>query len=63
MVSVINGREATPAVAGSFPGRLPGYGRHEEKARSVIDLQTSRAAPEAEFGKQLDTACSPVLRQ
>jgi len=25
---------------------------HEKKARFVIDLTTSRAVPEAEFGKQ-----------
>ena len=44
-------------MAGSFRGNV-GVQRpacrpaHERKARFVIDLTTSRAVPEAEFGKQ-----------
>jgi hypothetical protein len=46
-------------MAGSFPGEV-GEAHvppsREKKARFVIDLTTSKAVPEAAFGRQYDTA-------
>jgi hypothetical protein len=52
MVSVV-AEEDNAGRRGIVPGRGEAYvpPGHEKKGRFVIDLLTSRAEPEAEFGK------------